>query len=247
MQALLDPPSVARSTPTPSFAAVMRTLPSGAEWFDISNAYTQWLNSANAGWLNAGNLLGFETGIRTLPEGTSIVEVGSYLGLSTNLIGYYKRIHGRTERLITCDCWSPYVPKGALPNSAAFAAFTRNTFIANIKMFSSQDLPWTVERTSEAFFDAWHNNQRSTDVLGRPVELGGPIGFCYIDAVHSFEASWKDFSNCDRHLVVGGSALFDDSSDDSNWGVKQTVAKILAMPNYELVMQNPNYMFRKIA
>lgn len=244
MTALLDLPP---APPAPTFPAVTKRLPSGAEWLDISNPYTQWLNSANAGWLNAGNLLGFETGVRTCPPGTSMVEVGSYLGLSTNLISYYKRVHGRTERLVTCDCWSPYVPKDAVPNPQLFKQFTKQTYIANIQMFSSTDLPWTVEATSDAFFGAWDQQRVTADVLNRRLQLGGPIGFCYIDALHSYEASWKDFSNCDKHLVVGGSVLFDDSSDESNWGVKQTIARIKTLPNYELVLQNPNYMFRKVA
>ncbi len=224
-----------------------KSLPSGATWTDISNEYTEWLCSANAGWLNRGNLLGFEIGARCMPEGTHIVEVGSYLGLSTNLIGYYKRMHGRTEKMVTCDCWRPYVPKDALPNPAHFSGFTRQTYIQNIRMFSSTDLPWTIEATSDAFFQHWNQGTQTRDVLGRPIQLGGPIGFCYIDALHSYEASWKDFKNTDQALVVGGFVLFDDSSDDSNWGVKQTVAAISQMPNYELVFKNPNYMFRKIA
>jgi hypothetical protein len=249
MSQLLESPRARPPTelaPT-SFPARTHKLRSGAEWLDISDDYTEWLNSANAGWLNRGNLLGFEIGVREMPAGTAMVEVGSYLGLSTNLIGYYKRHHKRTERLVTCDCWRPYVPKNALANPAAFGAFTRQTFINNIQMFSAPDLPWTIEATSDAFFDAWDQHVQTKDVLGRTIRLGGDIGFCYIDALHSFEASWKDFTNADKHLVPGGFVLFDDSSDDSNWGVKQTVAKILEMPNYELVFRNPNYMFRKRA
>lgn len=230
---------------TTSFPSRVQKLTNGDQWLDISDEFTEWLNSANAGWLNRGNLLGFEIGVREMPAGTSIVEVGSYLGLSTNLIGYYKRHHKRTERLVTCDCWSPYVPKNALPNPRDFAMFTKGTYINNIRMFSSQDLPWTIEATSDAFFAAWDKEVQTTDVLGRPLKLGGDIGFCYIDALHSFEASWKDFTNCDKHLVPGGLVLFDDSADQSNWGVKQTVAKIMQMPNYERVFKNPNYLFRK--
>jgi hypothetical protein len=230
-----------------AFPAREKRLPSGATWLDISNEFTEWLCSANAGWLNRGNLLGFEIGVRELPVDTAIVEIGSYLGLSTNLIAYYKRQHSRQERMVTCDCWRPYVPKDALPNPSAFSAFTRQTYIQNIQMFSSQDLPWTIEATSDVFFESWRRKLKARDVLGRPIALGGPIGFCYIDALHSYEASWKDFSNADQYLVPGGHVLFDDSSDDSNWGVKQTVARIAQLPNYELVFKNPNYMFRKIA
>lgn len=228
-------------------AGKRRPNPSGTMWTDISNEYTEWLCSANAGWLNRGNLLGFEIGTRCMPAGTNIVEIGSYLGLSTNLIAYYKRLHGRTEKTVTCDCWRPYVPKGALPNPGLFGAFTKQTYIQNIRMFSANDLPWTVEATSDDFFEHWKRGTQARDVLGRPMQLGGPIGFCYIDALHSYEASWKDFTNADASLVAGGFVLFDDSSDDSNWGVKQTVAAIAQMPNYELVFKNPNYMFRKIA
>jgi hypothetical protein len=225
----------------------VRRLPSGAEWVDISDEFVNWLCSANAGWLNRGNLLGFAEGVRNMPPGTNIVEIGSYLGLSTNLISYYKRKFNRTERTVTCDCWSPYVPNGALPIPRRFGPFTKQTYVRNIMMFSSENLPWTIEARSDEFFASWKAATTTKDVLGRDLTLGGPIGFCYIDALHSYEASQADFRNCDQHLVPGGYVLFDDSSDDSNWGVKKTVAEIMQMPNYELVCKNPNYFFRKKA
>ena len=59
---------------------------------DISDEdeYVEWLCFANAGMLDRGNLYCFDYAIRNLPSSAPLIEIGSFCGLSTNLITYYK-------------------------------------------------------------------------------------------------------------------------------------------------------------
>jgi hypothetical protein len=82
-------------------------------------------------------------------------------------------------------------------------------------------------------------------VLGRNVQLGGAISFCYIDGNHAYEYAKRDFENCHNFLEPGGFILFDDSADGSGWDVCNVVSEVQRSGRYELVIKNPNYLFRK--
>ena len=75
-----------------------------AAGFEITDEYVKWLCFANAGMLDRGNLYCFDLAIRNLPSDAPMVEIGSFCGLSTNLIAHYKYKHGKTNTLIT---WLP--------------------------------------------------------------------------------------------------------------------------------------------
>jgi hypothetical protein len=49
----------------------------------------------------------------------------------------------------------------------------------------------------------------------------------------------------DRWLEKGGFILFDDSGDDSNWEVRDVIREIKAGNQYEVIVNNPNYLLRK--
>ncbi|UCG15270.1 MAG: class I SAM-dependent methyltransferase [Phycisphaerales bacterium] len=220
-------------------------------WIDISEEYINWLCFANAGMLSRGNLYCFDYVMRRLPTEDPVVEIGSFMGLSTNVLTFYMQRYGRRNRLITCDKW---VFEGAEPGTTvgdssisheAYRAFARETFIRNVRFFSGNRLPHTVEMLSDEFYNAWRSGRRVTDVFGREVQLGGPISFCYIDGNHSYEAAKADFQNTDEMLVRGGFLLFDDSADGSEWEVCRVVREIKAAGRHEVVIRNPNYLFVK--
>ena len=52
----------------------------------------------------------------------------------------------------------------------------------------------------------------------------------------------RDFINCDQFLQSGGFILFDDSDFP---GVSQVVKEVESLGNYELIIRNPNYLFKK--
>jgi len=220
---------------------------------DISDEYIAWLCFANAGMLNRGNLYCFDYALSHLPSQAPVLEIGSFCGLSTNALGYYKRRHGVTNRLLTCDRWefegaqSTPLISGSHLKRDEYRAFVRDSYLRNVGFFSRDDLPFTLEMFSDEFFSAWAAGTSGTDVFGRTVELGGPLSFAYIDGNHQYDYARRDFEHCDRWLVPGGFILFDDSADASDWEVRRVVAEVIQSTRYEVVAQNPNYLFRKTA
>jgi hypothetical protein len=214
--------------------------------------YLSWLSYANAGMLVRGNVDCIDYAIRHLPSAAPLIEIGSFCGLSTNVISYLKRKHGASNRLVTCDRWAFEGAEGGgrlgdcdWIDHPHYKAFVKETYLRNIRMFSAPDLPYTVEKFSDEFFAAWDAGETQVDVLGREIRLGGPIAFCFIDGNHSYDFARRDFENTDRHLEPGGFVLFDDSGDGTDWGVCKVVAEVAASGRYELIANNPNYFFRK--
>jgi hypothetical protein len=214
--------------------------------------YMTWLGFANAGMLSPGNVESFDYAICHLPSSAPIVEIGSFCGLSTNMLTYLKQRHGATNPLITSDRWifEGSEKGGMLGDSPTvshddYRDFVKETFIRNIRMFSRHDLPYTIELWSDEFFVAWTAGERRQDVLGRQITLGGPISFCYIDGNHTYEFARRDFENTDKHLERGGFILFDDSAEDSGFEVWRVAQDAMATGRYQLVARNPNYFLQK--
>jgi hypothetical protein len=182
-----------------------------------------------------------------------MIEIGSFLGLSTNIITYFKEKYNAKNPLVTCDKW---IFEGAESGSMLgdsktithdeYRDFVKETYIRNILMFSRYDLPFTIEQFSDDFFRSWEEKERKTDVFGREYLLGGPISFCYIDGNHSYEFVKRDFYNSDKFLEKDGFILFDDSSFGSGFEVRRVVQEVLSCGRYELLAKNPNYFFKKI-
>jgi hypothetical protein len=215
--------------------------------------YIEWLRFANAGMLDAGNLYCYEYAIKNLPSDKPIIEVGSFCGLSTNLITFYLQHFSKSNKVITCDKWifeGSEDQEALLPGSTVkhkeYREFVKETYIRNISFFSKHNLPYTVECFSDEFFALWEKNERRKDIFGREVELGGSISFAYIDGNHTYEFAKRDFLNTDRWLERDGFILFDDSGDFSNWEVKEVISEIKQSGRYEVVAANPNYLVRKI-
>ncbi|MFC1497535.1 class I SAM-dependent methyltransferase [Verrucomicrobiota bacterium] len=223
----------------------------GQEIVDISDEYIRWLFYANAGMLTKGNLYCFDYVAKHLDSKSPFLEIGSFSGLSTNAIIYYMRKRGRDNRLFTCDKWEFETadPDGMIEASSIshrdYRHFIKESYMRNVRMFSEESLPFTVEMLSDDFFSAWGNDRKVNDVFGRSVSMGGPISFCFIDGNHSYQQSLKDFDNCDKFLEKNGFILFDDSEDDSGWDVCSVVKEVERSGKYDFVMKNPNYLFRK--
>jgi hypothetical protein len=241
----------------PSIAEVYRDFPvartgGGTPFINIIDDYVAYLSFANAGMLNKGNLLCFDYALSHLPSNNPIVEIGVFAGLSTNLIAYYKHKRGIANRLFNCDRWQfegaeegGYIEHSQVTHEE-YRAFVRDTYLRNIRQFSKSDLPATVELLSDEFFAAWEKCACVTDLFGSRAQLGGPISFCYIDGDHHYQAARRDFLNADRFLEPGGFILFDDSADGSIWEVTRIIEEIKQLPNYRVVIRNPNYLVQKV-
>jgi hypothetical protein len=220
---------------------------------DISDEYINWLYNINVGILVTGNLYCFDYAIRHLPSSAPILEIGSYCGLSTNVLSYYKARHGASNRLFSCDNWEfeEAVQDGTIGDSTIshqeYRRFAKDSYIRNTQFFSRDDLPVTVEMDSDSFFDAWRDAREVAHIHGGTIRLGGALSFCYIDGDHRYEQVRRDFINCDEFLETGGYILFDDSADGWGWeGVRRVVRGLSENKSYRLVIKNPNYLFQKI-
>jgi hypothetical protein len=223
---------------------------SGISFINLTNDFIAYLSFVNAGMLNKGNLLCFDYAIRNLPSNHPIVEIGSFCGLSTNLLHYFCKKHGKNNVLFNCDKWIFEGAEGNVGDTnishADYRAFARDSYLRNVKMFSGDQLPATIEMLSDEFFKAWGRAENVSDVFNRPTRLGGPISFCYIDGNHEYAFAKSDFENTDSFLERGGFVLFDDSADGSHWEVCRVIEEVKQRSDYRLVVKNPNYLFQKV-
>ncbi|MDR1275617.1 MAG: class I SAM-dependent methyltransferase [Candidatus Accumulibacter sp.] len=215
--------------------------------------FIDWLKFANPGMLENGNLYCIEYAIEHLPSSRPLIEIGSFCGLSTNLISFYLQKNGKTNPLITSDKWifegseNPQkLLEGSTITHGEYRTFVKESYIRNISFFSRDCLPYTVEKLSDDFFAAWKAGMLETDVLGRQIQLGGLISFAYIDGNHSYENAKRDFENVDSILETGGFILFDDSADSSEWEVRRVISELKRGSRYEVVAANPNYLVKKL-
>lgn len=225
---------------------------------DHTMDYLTWLRFANAGHFQHGNIAAMDHAIERMPGEFPILEVGSFAGLSANQITALKRRHGRTNPLFTCDPWvfeslDMNVKVGAHHVTfKQYADFIRDTYVRNVKFFSSDAPPISVRMFSDDFFRAWRAKEEVVDLVsGGMARLGGPIGFCFLDGSHEHGSVLRDFMNADELLVGGGFVLFNDSGDAAAgpggkpWGSRKVAKEVEASRRYELVSKDPNYLFRK--
>ncbi|MFX0136845.1 MAG: class I SAM-dependent methyltransferase [Candidatus Hodarchaeota archaeon] len=230
-------------------------LPHRRKIIDITDNYVKRLYWAiGSPGCNPGNLYCFNYAIGHLPSEAPIIEIGSFCGLSTNMLTYYKERNKVHNPLITCDKWEYNVTKDKKmigKSSISFlkyGKFIKETYIRSIRLFSRYDLPYTIELLSNDFFKAWRNSEEVQDVLNRPIKLGGPISFCYIDGSHLYDYVKRDFKNCHEFLERGGFILFDDSWDGSPYGIgiSRVIKEIKESGKYKIIIKNPNYFFKKL-
>jgi hypothetical protein len=207
--------------------------------------------------LHEGNIYLFDQVIRNLHSDGSVIEIGSYGGLSTNLICYLLRKYGKQNPFFTCDAWvyegfqdaagkkSEFIDGQNDITRASYMNYIRDSFIRSTTFLSSANLPFSVHASSDTFFTKWDSSEEVTDVFGRKVRLGGRICFAYIDGDHSLNAATRDFESVAKHLAGGGHILLDDSADDLLLGSAKLIQQIKSNPDFEIVCRNPNYLVRK--
>lgn len=216
------------------------------------DGYIELLRRVNAGMMHHGNIACFEYAIRNLPSDSPIIEIGAFCGLSANVITYLKNVHQKTNILVSTDTfqWPVRKKTGKISNSGLtyedLQAYVRKSLIYNISLFSADDMPYIFEKDSDSFFRSWENKETEIDIFGKSLELGSKISFAYIDGNHTYEFVHRDYENCDSLLEIGGYLFFDDSADYSDWEVKKVIKEIKKTNRYQVIMKNPNYLFKKI-
>lgn len=217
------------------------------------------ISYATGGMLTRGNIDALYHALRETRhlEG-SLIEIGSYCGLSSNVITYLKRHLEIEKPLFAIDPWDlaaeaeeagttgDHIVKQDLGISLTdLGVFIREAYKSRVGFFSAQDLPHALRGYSNDVMATWRAGGSMTDQFGREVVLGGPIAFAYIDGDHTYQGARDDFENVDRHLVKGGMILFDDSGDGGDRGCERAAREASRHPEYELVSKNPNYLIRK--
>lgn len=217
-----------------------------------ADEFLVWVRFAVPGMLGEGNVDAMEYALTNMPPGKAILEIGSFCGLSTVVLSYLLEKRSTNVPFFSCDSWEfegqrlgDPLGQSASVTHDAYRAYVRDTFERTMWTFAPNRLPHAIECHSDEFFRRWSVNERTVDVFGRPVTLGGELSFCYIDGNHTYEFASRDFENTDRALVSGGFILFDDSADGSHWEVNRLTREIASAKRYELVAKNPNYLFRK--
>jgi hypothetical protein len=216
----------------------------------VEDEYLTWLRFANSGMLNPGNVYAMKYAIENLPTSDPIIEIGSFCGLSTNVLSYFLRKNQRKNIIFCSDKWifegsEESVNLGLSDISHAdYRSYVKETFMRNINFFSP-NRPHPIELFSDEFFEKWKTQKKVVDVFNQSITLGGNISFSYIDGNHNYEFAKRDFENVNQHLVPGGFILFDDSSDSASFGLSKLMREIKQRSDYSLVMKNPNYLFQK--
>ena len=68
---------------------------------DVSDDNTNLLSMAIPGFLHPGNLYCFDYAIKNIPSSAPIIEIGSFSGLSTNILNYYLKLYDKKNKQST--------------------------------------------------------------------------------------------------------------------------------------------------
>jgi hypothetical protein len=190
-----------------------------------------WEHSVGiSGWLERceGELLvnSCASALNCLPQPWHCVEVGSYHGRSTVLIGSLLRSEGNGSFLYAVDPHEGRV--GAHDRGIEQLARSLGALIGNLDSLGLQSTVQVLqEETSQVNWQL-------------------PVGFLFIDGLHDYPSVARDFFKFDPWIVPGGLVAFHDCSE-SYPGVKQFISELLANQSYELVgLEDTMFVCRKL-
>jgi len=100
--------------------------------------------------LARGNVYAMRFVLENLPSTKPVLEIGSFCGLSTNVISYFLSVEGR-KKIFSCDKWifEGAENGGNLGDSQIshqqYHDFVKSNFIRNVEFFSPNNKPYTIE------------------------------------------------------------------------------------------------------
>jgi hypothetical protein len=141
-----------------------------------ADEYVEHLRFIIGGYLINGNVEAIECALRHMPDGGAIVEIGAFLGLSTNIIAYGAHKYGRKNPFFTCDPWK--FAGSDKPKAGYFSTGTKDyrdwvttIYKMNLRLFSPNFAPYTIEAFSDRFFELWAAKTHPRGSDGRPDQL----------------------------------------------------------------------------
>lgn len=214
-------------------------------------------STIGCGMLHEGNIYLMDHAIRHMPAGGYVLEIGSWGGLSTNLLLHLMKKYNRQELFLGCDPWWYSYREGGAGEPECidgredisrkdYMEYIRLGFMDSVSLFSKSNLPYTFQMTSDEFFKQIGEKASLTDVFGRNMVPDKGISFCYIDGNHTYDFVKRDFENADQHLILHGMILFDDSMDGDQFGSAHFMKEIRKNQAYKIVAKNPNYLIQKM-
>jgi hypothetical protein len=210
------------------------------------------------GMLPEGNIYLMDFAVKNMPAEGIIFEIGSYGGLSTNLIIHLLEKHHKKNDFYGCDAWvyegyndhhgvvESHIDGREDIDRKEYMNYIKNAFVTTTRFLHPNRLPFSCHLTSDTFFEKWNAKEEFTDVFDRNFKLDQSISFCYIDGDHSYEQTKKDFENVASKVLVNGFVLIDDSAKHFSYGSAKFVKEILKNPAFKVIDTNPNYLFQKI-
>ena len=210
------------------------------------------------GMLHEGNIYLMDHAIQHMPEDGIVLEIGSYAGLSTNVLLHLLQKHHKKHTFVGCDAWvyegfkdhtghiETHVDGKVDVSRKDYVAYIKTAFINAAELLHPKAKPFTCHMPSDDFFENWNTKNEFTDVFDRTFSIEDKISFCYIDGDHSYEQTKKDFQHVDEKLKVNGFILLDDSANHLNFGSSDFIQEIKQYDNYTIVANNPNYLIQKI-
>jgi hypothetical protein len=213
-------------------------------------------STIGCGMLHEGNIYLMDYAVRHMPPGGYVLEIGSWGGLSTNLLLHLMKKYNRQEEFLGCDPWWYSYQEGRAGEAVfidgredisrkEFMEYIRQSFINSVSLFNKSNFPYTFQMTSDDFFAQMDKKAILTDVFGRNIVADKAISFCYIDGNHTYDFVKRDFENVDHYLIDNGLILFDDSMDGDQFGSTHFMKEIKQNPSYTVIAKNPNYLIQK--
>jgi hypothetical protein len=210
------------------------------------------------GMLSDNNIKLINYAIQHLPKEGHVVEIGSYGGLSINLIIHLLKKYNKNNLVFNCDPWiyeGFHDHKGQVSeiidgrndiSRIAYSAYMQTAYKHATAFLSFDRLPHTYPLASDDFFERWRKMNAMDDIFGSHQTLGGPIAFAYIDGYHSFEQSKKDFENVAEYLVPNGFILFDDSAQYYSYGSAQLMNTIKKDKRFKVLENRHNWLVERV-
>jgi hypothetical protein len=154
--------------------------------------------------------------LSSLPRQSAVLEVGSFCGRSTVLLGSVVESLGSLSKVYAVDSHEGIV--GAVSSAEGIRSLgsTLDIFRANIAAHGLTPVVETVV-------------QRSYEVNWEK-----PIALLFIDGLHDYVNVSRDFRHFEEWVVPGGYIAFHDYADYYP-DVKRFVDELLALPNFEFV------------
>jgi Methyltransferase domain/Glycosyl transferase family 2 len=154
--------------------------------------------------------------LTSLPPAAAVLEVGSFCGRSTVLLGSVIESLGSESKVYAVDSHEGLVGAAGSTEGLRSLGSTLDIFRSNI---AANGLTHIVEPVVQHSYEvAWER----------------PIALLFIDGLHDYYNVSRDFRHFEPWVLGGGYIAFHDYADYYP-GVKQFVNELIALPDFELV------------